>query len=91
MSKNETGYNGWANYETWNVALWVGNDEGLYETALQYQNESKPYEAFVASMRDLGEDCGDYKTAIATETPDGVAWNDSRLDHAALDEMMRKL
>ncbi len=23
-------YNGWTNYQTWNVALWFGNDEGLY-------------------------------------------------------------
>ena len=23
-------YNGWTNYETWNVALWVDNDEGSY-------------------------------------------------------------
>lgn len=23
-------YNGWTNYETWNVALWLDNDEGGY-------------------------------------------------------------
>jgi hypothetical protein len=23
-------YNGWKNYETWNVALWVDNDQGSY-------------------------------------------------------------
>ena len=27
---SSTTYNGWTNYETWNVALWLGNDEGLY-------------------------------------------------------------
>jgi hypothetical protein len=24
-------YNGWTNYETWNVNLWMDNDQGSYE------------------------------------------------------------
>ncbi len=27
---DEKGYNGWSNYETWNVKLWIDNDEGSY-------------------------------------------------------------
>ena len=27
---NETRYNGWTNYETWVVKLWMDNDEGSY-------------------------------------------------------------
>ena len=38
----EKGYNGWKNYETWNVALWIGNDERLYNLARFCKN----YEAF---------------------------------------------
>jgi uncharacterized protein (DUF433 family) len=27
---SDRGYNGWRNYETWAVALWLDNDEGSY-------------------------------------------------------------
>lgn len=30
MSADETGYNGWANYPTWAVNLWLTNEEPLY-------------------------------------------------------------
>ena len=37
-------YNGWKNYETWNVALWLDNDEGSYawarEEAQNYLDEN---------------------------------------------------
>ena len=26
-------YNGWSDWTTWNCALWVGGDEGLYNLA----------------------------------------------------------
>lgn len=29
-SADETGYNGWANYPTWAVNLWLNNEEPLY-------------------------------------------------------------
>ena len=70
-------YNGWKNRETWNVALWIGNDEGMYNFA----KECGTYENFVEQMREVG----------MTETPDRVAYNDSGLDTERLDEMIRDL
>lgn len=26
-------YNGWANYQTWNVVLWLRNDESMYRSS----------------------------------------------------------
>ena len=31
MSTEAMGYQGWANYETWAVHLWVSNDQGAHE------------------------------------------------------------
>lgn len=56
-------YNGWANYETWNIALWIQNDEGLYHLAM----ECGDYETLVNR---LYEDYG------VKETKDGVKFAD---------------
>ena len=80
MGERKGGYNGWKNYATWNVALWIGNDEGLYRMALKYAKQG--YKAFAEMLR---EDAG------LTETLDGVAYNDSGLDIRALDRMMKEL
>ena len=36
-------YNGWANYPTWNVALWIDNDQGLYETTREIISQEYKY------------------------------------------------
>jgi hypothetical protein len=32
VTEADSSYNGWSNYETWVVNLWLGNDEGSYTT-----------------------------------------------------------
>jgi hypothetical protein len=57
----DVSYNGWENYETWNVALWINNDEGLYNLA----RECGSYQDFV-----------EYISEFMTQTPDGVRFDD---------------
>lgn len=83
--KDET-YNGWANYETWNVALWISNDEGLYSMARDIRPSTRrTYENFVELIKEWAP------AAISYQTPDGVAWGDSGLDVEELDAMMEEL
>lgn len=82
-------YNGWANYETWNVALWIQNDEGLYNKARRYRNQG--YRAFANSLRKLANPDDHTCHQIAFETPDSVPWNDSDLDIEALNKLLTEL
>ena len=70
-------YNGWTNYETWNVALYMDNDERSYELAKTCKNY-KEYQFF--NLTDP------YNT-----TPDGVSLFDPKLNHKELDEKIEEL
>ena len=61
-------YNGWENYETWNVALWINNEEGLYHLAMEAGN----YEDFM--------DCLEAVSFNDLSTPDGVSFRDPKVN-----------
>ena len=72
-------YNGWANYATWNVALWLGNDETMYNFARGWAEHG--YKSLSHQLVEL----------YGAVTPDGVYWQHADLDVTALNEMMADL
>ena len=79
-------YNGWANYETWNAALWIGNDEFLYNTAkacVEFcASWETPWEKFVRCMTE-----GQIGRHLLT-TGDGVAWDSPAIDAQEMNDML---
>lgn len=79
-----TDYNGWKNRQTWNVSLWINNDESLYRAAVAFMQTHKtvksPYYKFIVAE---GMD--------RERTPDNIGYISTRLDYKALNEMMREL
>lgn len=53
-SEPAKGYNGWKNYETWAVALWIDNEEGSYNRRCELAREAK---------EEAGEEDEDGRTA----------------------------
>ena len=70
-----TEYNGWSDWTTWNCALWIGNDEGLYNRA----KDIRDYGNFIEAMRMFG----------MKQTPDGAKWDEA--DYTEMQEMMDEL
>src|SRR5574340_762000 len=61
MGNDDTKYNGYANYPTWNVALWISNDEPLYR---HWQREAQalretPETYFDGTIRPIRESLAD--------------------------------
>ena len=77
-------YNGWKNRSTWNVSLWINNDEALYRNACDFMrnfNKGKhPYSSYIRW-------CG----LENEKTPDGIRYISNRLDYRELNNMMFEL
>ena len=75
----DTTYNGWSNFSTWNVALYIQNDYTMYELARKFCSS---FEQFRSKA--------DYLYGWVA-TPDGVKLNDPAIDIEELDEMIQEL
>jgi len=60
-------YNGWHDWTTWNVALWINNDQTFYSIAKECQN----YADFLYEMQAM---IGSFAT------PDGADWGEANID-----------
>lgn len=73
-------YNGWKNYDTWNVAMTLSNDEPLYRGVVEFMKNykgEKPYEDFLVES---GLD--------VQKTPDGAIYKGANIDFESLNDMM---
>jgi hypothetical protein len=77
ITATDTTFNGYANWETWNVALWIQNDESLYDAA----RRCRSYQDLVEMLWECG----------SKETPDGCRWDDPAIDGLEINAMMDDL
>jgi len=68
---------GWKNHQTWNVALYLQNEEPLYHMA----KRCRTYADVLRQLHGMG----------VTHTPDGVSYADKRLSRRELTAMLRDL
>ena len=69
-------YNGWHDWTTWNVALWINNEESIYNIA----KDCNDYIDFLFEMQAM---CGFYST------PDGADYGEANLDE--MNELIKEI
>jgi len=56
FAKKDTHYNGWKNYETWSIALFLDNNECYYNEIVEIVNADKLSYDVMCDIRDFVED-----------------------------------
>ena len=86
MTKKDTSYNGWPNYETWNVMLWIDNEEPaylFYRDKVQRYRDRKRYFSGVSARAAC-------EAAFGEQTGDGVHFTNSRIRWGKIAEAVRE-
>ena len=76
LSDTKKTYNGWADYTTWNCALWINNEPSIYNVAAV----CKDYAEFLYEMQVM---CGFH------ETPDGADYGEA--DYEEMNELIQEI
>ena len=69
-------YNGWTDWTTWNCALWINNEQTIYNIA----KDCNDYIDFLFEMQAM---CGFYST------PDGADYGEANLDE--MNELIKEI
>jgi len=98
IENDKTKHMGWANYETWNVALWIQNTEEIYKIAKQFDNYKDFINLGLKSLTpiQLNEDIVNdvWLKKLLNDpmtTGDDVSFTDKLLNIEELDNMIKEL
>ena len=79
-----TEYQGWKNRQTWNVALYLANEEPLYRAVMAHKDRllksRRPYSLAVNLLGLAGD-----------RTPDNISYSGARLCRRELNEFIKEL
>ena len=80
--KTKQTYNGWPNRETWNVMLWLDNDEGMYR---YYVGCAQRMRVLAANAKEIA-----LEAFQGDATPDGVSLHSPKIRWGKIAEAMRE-
>tara|TARA_B100001093_G_scaffold203433_1_gene195472 strand:- start:305 stop:610 length:306 start_codon:yes stop_codon:yes gene_type:complete len=89
FSMTDTTYNGWTNYETWNVALWLDNDRYYYD--LMMMQSVKTFKDFLEKLQSPLRSNLDASWDYKNFTGDNISWNDPKINIEEINEKIMEL